>query len=172
MFFNNKKTHCEYTTGTNSRGPKTFNTSTYFTNATPQMTATKQFCLTLCLKTVLKNRKFEESRIKCLWRLAVRIQGYDPFLIQQNTAKLPDTKSISNKDRLKKVAKELEGLFLSLVFKQMRKTVPKTDFLHGGLAEDIFEDLLWDRYAQKAAEMSKFGIAKKIYDQYSKFVEK
>jgi flagellar protein FlgJ len=47
----------------------------------------------------------------------------------------------------------------------MRKSVSKTGLLDGGMAEEIFEDMLYDEYAQKMAESGSFGIADMIYRQ-------
>ena len=47
----------------------------------------------------------------------------------------------------------------------MRKSVNKTGLMDGGMAEEIFEDMLYDEYAQKMAETGSFGIANMIYKQ-------
>jgi flagellar protein FlgJ len=47
----------------------------------------------------------------------------------------------------------------------MRKSVSKTGLMDGGMAEEIFEDMLYDEYAQKMAETGSFGIADMIYRQ-------
>ena len=47
----------------------------------------------------------------------------------------------------------------------MRKTVEKSGLLDGGMAEDFFEDMLYDEYAKKMAETANFGLAAMIYGQ-------
>jgi flagellar protein FlgJ len=39
---------------------------------------------------------------------------------------------------------EFESMFVKLMLNQMRKTVEKQNMIHGGYAEDIFEDMLYD----------------------------
>jgi len=50
----------------------------------------------------------------------------------------------------------------------MRKTVDKSDWLHGGYAEEIFEDMLYDEYALQISKNSNLGMAKMLYEELSK----
>jgi flagellar protein FlgJ len=79
--------------------------------------------------------------------------------------------SINKDSKLYKASEDFEALFIKQMLNVMRKTVPKDGLLEGGFAEDIFEDMLYDEYAKKMAETANFGIAKTIYDQYSKYVQ-
>jgi hypothetical protein len=47
---------------------------------------------------------------------------------------------------------EMESLFVSKMLKEMRKTVHKTDWLNGGFAEEIFEDMLYDEYSKSVSK--------------------
>ncbi len=60
---------------------------------------------------------------------------------------------------------EMESLLVGNMLKAMRKTVPKNEWLHGGQAEEIFEDMLYDEYAMSLSRNSNLGIARMIYDQ-------
>lgn len=62
---------------------------------------------------------------------------------------------------------EMESLFVAKMLKEMRKTVHKGEMLHGGFAEEIFEDMLYDEYALSLSKNSSVGIAKMLYDQLS-----
>lgn len=62
---------------------------------------------------------------------------------------------------------EMESLFVAKMLKEMRKTVHKGEMLHGGFAEEIFEDMLYDEYALNMSKSSSVGIAKMLYDQLS-----
>jgi Rod binding domain-containing protein len=76
------------------------------------------------------------------------------------------TPAAAKKDeKLYKVCVEFESLFIKQMLDVMRKTVEKTDFLHGGMAEDIFEDMLYDKYSLLMAKNSGFGVADMIYRQ-------
>jgi len=72
--------------------------------------------------------------------------------------------------RLKEVSYELEAIFINQLLKEMRRSVHKVPFLHGGYAEEVFEDMLYDEYAKLMAKSDHFGFAKQIYDQLSKYL--
>ena len=60
---------------------------------------------------------------------------------------------------------EMESLLVGKMLKEMRKTVPKTEWMHGGFAEEIFEDMLYDEYAMSLSRNSNLGMAKMLYDE-------
>ena len=72
---------------------------------------------------------------------------------------------IDKSSKLYKVSQEFEAIFIKQMLNVMRKSVSKTGLLDGGMAEEIFEDMLYDEYAQKMAESGSFGIANMIYTQ-------
>ncbi len=67
--------------------------------------------------------------------------------------------------QLYKVCVEFESLFIKQMLNAMKKTVTKGDLMHGGYAEEIFEDLLYDEYALAMAKSSGFGVADMVYRQ-------
>jgi len=85
--------------------------------------------------------------------------------------KSPHTKGPRQLDRkLWDVCVEAESLFVSKMLKEMRKTVPKGDFLHGGFAEEIFEDMLYDEYSLQMSRNANLGLAKMMYEELSRRV--
>jgi flagellar protein FlgJ len=70
--------------------------------------------------------------------------------------------------KLMDVCIQMESLFVSKMLKEMRSTVHKGDFINGGFAEEIFEDMLYDEYALSISKNSKLGLAKMIYDDLSR----
>jgi peptidoglycan hydrolase FlgJ len=91
--------------------------------------------------------------------------------MRSQTVELNNLKSISDpKLQLKRVAEEMESIFVKMMYTQMKKNTFKTGFIDGGHAEKIFDDMLTDEYAKTTSRESPMGIAKMIYDQYSKFV--
>jgi len=60
---------------------------------------------------------------------------------------------------------EMESLLVGKMLKEMRKTVPKTGWMNGGFAEEIFEDMLYDEYATSLSRNSNLGMAKMLYDE-------
>lgn len=76
-----------------------------------------------------------------------------------------------DKKKLWEVAKQMEGMFLNMVLKALRKTVPESQgIFQKTFAEKMFEDMLYERYALNIAKLSDFGIAKMIYDTYKDFI--
>lgn len=70
--------------------------------------------------------------------------------------------------KLLKSCEDFESIFISQLMKEMRKTLNnKNNILHGGQAEEIFNDMLYDKYSQLASRQSDFGIARVMYDHLS-----
>ncbi len=68
-------------------------------------------------------------------------------------------------EKLYSTCVEFESIFIKQMLDVMRKSVEKSDFLHGGMAEDIFEDMLYDEYSLLMAKKSSFGLADMAYRQ-------
>ena len=83
-----------------------------------------------------------------------------------NKLKTPPSKVIDK--RLMDVCVQMESLFVSKMLKTMRNTVPKSDFINGGFAEEVFEDMLFDEYALSLSKNTKLGIAAMLYEDLSK----
>lgn len=92
--------------------------------------------------------------------------------VLDSTVALHPDKAISKDKPLDKklmnACVEMESLFVSKMLKEMRKTVHKGEFLHGGYAEEIFEDMLYDEYALNLSKTSNLGLAKMIYNEMSR----
>lgn len=78
--------------------------------------------------------------------------------------------ALENKDEkeLKKVCKEFEGILLEIMYKQMRATVPKSDFIPADPGRDIFEDMLDEELVKEAAKAVNLGLADRLYKQLSR----
>lgn len=72
---------------------------------------------------------------------------------------------IDKNSKLYKASQEFEALFVKQMLDTMRKTINKTGLLDGGYAEDIFEDMLFDKYALKIAENGNLGLSDTLYRQ-------
>lgn len=81
------------------------------------------------------------------------------------------TNKPSSDDKLYKACVDFESLMIKQMLDVMRKTVHKTGFTDGGFAEEIFEDMLYEKYASSMAEYGNFGLAKTVYNQLSSYVE-
>ena len=74
----------------------------------------------------------------------------------------------SESDPLREVAQEFEALFIQQMFDAMRDTIDREDSLfYGGVAEEVFEDMLYEQYALTMARTANTGIADMIYDQFA-----
>jgi Rod binding domain-containing protein len=69
--------------------------------------------------------------------------------------------------KLMNVCIEMESIFVARMLKEMKKTVPKGEMLHGGYAEEMFEDMLYDEYSMSVSKTSNLGLAKMLYSQLS-----
>ena len=75
---------------------------------------------------------------------------------------------VDKNSELYKACVDFESLFIKQMLDVMRKTVHKeNDLLNGGMAQDVFEGMLYDEYAKKMAETAGFGLATTIYRQVS-----
>lgn len=73
--------------------------------------------------------------------------------------------------RLRAVAKEFESLFAKQMLDSMRDTLNKEDdMFNGGMAQDIFDDMLYEEYARMMANTGSLGIADLIVNQYEGIV--
>lgn len=76
--------------------------------------------------------------------------------------------SKDQKDLLE-AANQLEGEFLKILFKEMKKTVPDSEFMPKSSASKMMEDMYFEKVAESVTEKGKgVGIAKAIYEQLSR----
>lgn len=68
---------------------------------------------------------------------------------------------------LKNACADFEAIFIKQMLDAMRKTVDKSDVVERGMAEDIFEDMLYQEYAKAMAQTANLGIADMMYKQLS-----
>ena len=82
--------------------------------------------------------------------------------------------AIAEKDekKLKKACSDLEAVFVNMMFKQMRNTVQKSGLLDGGSAEEMYEDLLFDKYAEEVSKGEGTGLGDILYQQLAKSMKK
>jgi flagellar protein FlgJ len=67
---------------------------------------------------------------------------------------------------LKKVSKQLEGVFVQQLFKAMRDTVPQGEgFVSGGAGEDIFTSLMDEHLAAETPTQWEGGLGEALYRQ-------
>jgi len=81
-----------------------------------------------------------------------------------------NTGSDGKKQKLQHVAHEFESMFVNLLFKQMRKTIPNSELIDGGNAEDIFEEMLDSEISKKIAQRGGLGIADALMEQFDRYI--
>lgn len=79
-------------------------------------------------------------------------------------------KAIEAKDekKLKKACSDLEAIFVNMMFKQMRNSVQKSGLFGGGFAEEMYEDMLFEKYAEEMSKGNGTGLGDMLYRQLSK----
>lgn len=70
--------------------------------------------------------------------------------------------------KIKESARQFESYFINTLFKEMRKTLPKTDLLGDSNAKDIFEDMLYEQYAEELSKGGGIGLADMMTKQMLK----
>jgi flagellar protein FlgJ len=88
----------------------------------------------------------------------------------ENAAKTTSSRQprVNKKSKLYEVCQDFEAIFIKQMLNVMRKTIHKTGVMDGGLAEEVFEDMLYDKYASKMAKSGQFGISDMLYDELSR----
>ena len=85
--------------------------------------------------------------------------------MNQNST-LPRTEGVTEIDRLREVAQEFEALLVKQMLDSMRETSNKeNDLVNGGMAEDIFEDMLYTEYSRLMSKTGNLGLADMIVQQ-------
>ena len=74
----------------------------------------------------------------------------------------PKTKE---EEKIWKSAQDMESFFLSQIFTQMRKTVPKSNFFGDGKKEDLMQSMLDDEVCKNLSKGNGLGLAEMIYEQ-------
>lgn len=76
-----------------------------------------------------------------------------------------------DKKALRKACQDFESLLVHQMLKQMRQTVPKSGFLDGGSAEQIYHSMLDGELAKQISQQKGIGLAPMIYRQISSLAQ-
>ncbi len=77
-----------------------------------------------------------------------------------------------DKKALEEVAKDFEELFVTMVLKTMRASVPKSDFTKSSHELELYEGMLDEAYAKNIAEKGSFGVADMIMKSFEPYLDK
>lgn len=72
---------------------------------------------------------------------------------------MPDDKQ---RQKLKKISQDFEGLFVGMMMKSMRETVGKDKLTGGGHGDDVYLSMLDQEYVAAAVKRGGLGLAKQI----------
>jgi flagellar protein FlgJ len=70
---------------------------------------------------------------------------------------------IDKADKLYEQCQALESFLIKNLLTSMRNTVQKSEFLDGGFAGEIYEDMLYDEYAKDFTQNARLGLAELAY---------
>jgi len=84
----------------------------------------------------------------------------------QITNKLNNAYSEKDAEKLREACEGFESLFLNMMLKEMRKTVPESE-TSSSYAMGVFEEMLDERIAETASKGKGIGIADAMYNQLS-----
>lgn len=113
----------------------------------------------------------------------MKIDGFGPMEIQNSLAQkqisedqsfedmLKKAYSSGDKEKLKSVCKEFESLFMQMMYKQMKRTVPESELLPASSGREIFEEMLDEELIANAAERG-IGLSDVLYRQLSMNMDK
>jgi len=68
---------------------------------------------------------------------------------------------------LKQVCKEFESIFINMMYKQMKSTVPKSDYLQSDSGTELFNTMLDEKLCDVASQKG-IGLGDMMYKQMSK----
>ncbi len=73
---------------------------------------------------------------------------------------------------LNRACAEMESLFIYQLFKEMRSTIPKSGFISGGRAEEVYRSMLDSELAKELAKRNGLGLASMLRSQLQKEITK
>lgn len=68
-------------------------------------------------------------------------------------------------NRLEETCCELESIFIYYLLKEMRATVPKSDYFGGGKKEEMYTSILDQQLAKEIASKRELGISSALLEQ-------
>ena len=76
--------------------------------------------------------------------------------------KLKNTGANAKEEKISQLSEDFEAIFLQLMLKSMRDTVPDNGLTNGGNGEDVFRSMLDSEYAKSMASQRFSGVADAI----------
>ncbi|SME87827.1 rod-binding protein [Pseudobacteriovorax antillogorgiicola] len=86
-------------------------------------------------------------------------QGESQLVAQKQAL---STENQKDQGEIKRLSEQFESIFLGIVLKSMRKSVPNSGFIKKGNGEEIFRSMLDTEYAKSLASQRTTGLAESI----------
>ena len=86
-----------------------------------------------------------------------------------NIKKMSEKRDSNNSDqKLKKAVSDFSAVFLKMMFKSMRSTLPENKYLDGGYAQEVFTDMMDKEVSKLGSGQSTFkNLNKVMFEQLS-----
>ena len=91
--------------------------------------------------------------------------AYDSGKYVNETDELSRRAASGDSGQLREACEEFESLFVKMMLDSMRKTLSDDTLIPKNSGEKLFEDKLYDEYAEKISHSAGLGIADMMYDQ-------
>jgi flagellar protein FlgJ len=78
-----------------------------------------------------------------------------------------DQKKAAAEKRLYEACQSLESVFINQMLSSMRATIPDNSFIGNSFANETFQGMLFEEYANLMSKTESFGIARVLYNQLS-----
>jgi flagellar protein FlgJ len=99
------------------------------------------------------------------------MQKTDEVTGENFDAVLKSAQASGDTEKLREVADQLEAVFLNMLMKTMRDSIPETEgVFKKSEAEKMFQSMLDEEYSNSLAEAGGIGIGDMIFDQMEKYL--
>ncbi|WP_416198717.1 MAG: Flagellar protein FlgJ [Sporanaerobacter sp.] len=83
--------------------------------------------------------------------------------------KIEGAKETNKDEELVNVCKDFEAIFIHMMMKEMRNTIPEDGFIEKSTATKIFEDMFDEEISKEVAKKGQgIGLAKMLYEQFKR----
>lgn len=91
-----------------------------------------------------------------------------PLLAMDQMTQVKDSKLPEDPEKLMDVCRDFESVFLNIVLKEMRKTIPESDLVEKSYAREMFESMQDEELAKEMSKGRGVGLAQELYKQLSR----
>lgn len=82
---------------------------------------------------------------------------------------LKQVQETKDEKKLMEACKNLESVFVNMMFKQMQSSIQKTKLIDGGMGEEMFQDMLTEKYSEEATKGQGMGLAQVMFKQLTRY---